>query len=133
MNYIRNRKPMLIKAQLCSLLLGSSFLTPSFAGAYSGGNGTSDTPFLISTRDDLLQLAANTSDYNKYFKLTTDLDLSDVSLEKALIAWDTDVDVGFQGTPFTGSFDGGNHTISNLTINATNTENWYLGFFGQMD
>jgi hypothetical protein len=41
------------------------------------------------------------------------------------------IPVGTSGTPFTGSFDGAGHTISNLTI-ARSLEN-YVGLFGSVD
>ena len=48
----------------------------------------------------------------------------------AIIAPDTSSSNGFQGTPFTGTFNGNSHKITGFTINGGN--NWYLGLFGQI-
>lgn len=103
------------------------------AAAYSGGAGTSTSPYQIATKADLLTLTATTADYSKYFILTADIDL-DPNLPggqvftTAIIAPDTSTSGGFQGTKFTGTFNGNNHIIYNATINTTN--NSYIGLFG---
>jgi hypothetical protein len=56
-----------------------------------------------------------------YYILGTDVDLSGV-------AW---TPVGDGTNRFTGTFDGGGHTISNLTINTPGTD--FQGFFGYLD
>ena len=47
---------------------------------------------------------------------------------RAIIAADTSSSVGFQGTAFTGTFDGNGHKITNFTINGGS--NYCLGLFG---
>ena len=98
----------------------------SFAVAYSGGSGTEATPYQIATKQDLLELGANTDDYDKYFIMTADIDLSSETFTRALIAWDTDTDSNYNGTAFTGTFNGDGHVISNLTVNGA----YYCGLFG---
>ena len=86
------------------------------------GAGTETDPFLINNLNDLKWFrddvnAGNT--YKKLFvKITADIDLG--SEEWAPIGNSTNI---FQGT-----FDGDNHTISNLVINAAGKSN--IGFFG---
>ena len=99
---------------------------------YSGGSGTADDPYRIATAADLIALGETPDDYDKHFILTADIDL-DPNLpgrkvfDRAVIAPDTnDVQSGFQGTSFTGGFDGDGHVISNLTIAGV----CYLGLFG---
>jgi hypothetical protein len=77
-------------------------------------------------------LGESPDDYDKHFILNADIDL-DPNLpgrrifDRAVIAPDVnDSEDYFQGTPFTGVFDGNDHTISNLTI----TGGTYLGLFG---
>jgi hypothetical protein len=104
-------------------------------GKYSGGSGTSEDPWQIATVADLQAMAATAADWDKYFILTADLDLSSLSLSSALIAPDTANDndhQGFDGIPFTGSFDGNFHTIANFTINDTTGAD-FLGLFGKID
>jgi len=79
-------------------------------------------------------LGETTEDYDRHFILTNDIDL-DPNLpgrkvfDGAVIAPDVnDDDRWFQGTAFTGLFDGNGHTISHLTI----TGDSYLGLFGQL-
>ena len=101
---------------------------------YGGGSGTEEDPYQIATAEDLIALGETPEDYDKHFILTADIDLSPnlprrKVFDKAVIAPDTDaVKSYFQGTSFTGVFDGNGHKISHLTI----TGNYYLGLFGQL-
>jgi rhodanese-related sulfurtransferase len=101
---------------------------------YSGGAGTADDPYQIATAADLIALGETPEDYDKHFVLTADIDL-DPNLpgrkvfDRAVIAPDTNnVADNFQGTAFTGVFDGNGHTILHLRI----TGGGYLGLFGQL-
>jgi hypothetical protein len=110
------------------------FVLPAYA-KYSGGSGTAQDPYQIATAADLIALGETPEDYGTHFILTADIDL-DPNLPgrkvftKAVISPDTDPDTWgfFQGTPFTGVFDGNGHTISHLTMKGEN----YLGLFGQL-
>jgi hypothetical protein len=101
---------------------------------YSGGTGEPNDPYQIATAADLIALGETPADYDKHFLLTADIDLAPnlpgrKVFDKAVIAPDTDlVKSDFQGTPFTGVFDGNRHTISHLTIKGGS----YLGVFGQL-
>ncbi len=79
---------------------------------YSGGDGTADYPYLLSTANDLSGLAKNTNggeDYsNTYFRLTNDVTLTE--------DWTPIGEKG--GTQFAGTFDGGNFTISGMNVTA---------------
>jgi hypothetical protein len=101
---------------------------------YSGGTGEPNDPYQIATAADLIALGETPDDYDKHFVLTADIDL-DPNLpgrkvfDRAVIA----PHVGgmtnwFQGTTFTGVFDGSGHVISRLTINGGH----YIGLFGQL-
>lgn|GEM_PF-2265152 len=97
---------------------------------YSGGSGTPDDPYQIATKADLLTLRATPADFSKCFIMTSDIDLSGQVYDTAVIALDTEGARGFQGTPFTGIFDGNDHTISGLAISSTVGGNDFLGLFG---
>jgi hypothetical protein len=118
-----------------TLTIITTFIAGSTFGKYSGGTGDPCTPYQIATKTDLLVLAADANDYNKYFILTADIDL-DPNLPggqiftTAIIAPDTNSATDFQGTPFTGTFDGNGHKITHLTINGGS--NRYLGLFGRI-
>jgi unsaturated chondroitin disaccharide hydrolase len=97
--------------------------------AYSGdGNGSEKNPYQIADVNDLLELTSNTSNYTKCFILTADIDLEGETFTTAVIAPDTSTSSGFQGTQFTGIFNGNSHTISNLTITSPTQD--YVGLFG---
>jgi len=107
---------------------------------YAGGTGEPNDPYQIATAEDLMLLGETPEDYDKHFILTADIDL-DPNLpgrkvfDRAIIAPNVnDVTYSslgeplFDGTPFTGVFDGNGHTISHITI----TGGSYLGLFGQL-
>jgi len=101
---------------------------------YAGGLGTASEPYQIRTYCDLYALADDVNDYNKCFIMTADIDLDPClsgrrTLTTALIAPDIDNSYDdFDGTSFTGVFDGNDHKFTNLTINGG--ANDYLGLFG---
>ena len=89
------------------------------------GTGTAEDPFIVETVDDLKWFRDDVNGGNtysgKYVKLTADIDLDG---ENWIPIGDADADkIAFRGT-----FDGDNHTISNLYIWADDTG---LGFFGK--
>jgi hypothetical protein len=108
-----------------------SFTTYAYS-AYSGGSGTADDPYQIANVTDFQQLSATPTDWGKSFILTANINLTGLTFTQAPIAPDTDSATEyFQGTTFTGVFDGNGHVISNLRI-ATKLEG-YLGLFGYVD
>ncbi|MFH1369713.1 MAG: GLUG motif-containing protein [Planctomycetota bacterium] len=105
---------------------------------YSGGTGFPDDPYKIGSTADLLTLATDINDYNKYFILISDIDLNPnlpggQVFTTAVIARDTDSSNGvFDGISFTGVFDGAGRKIVNLTINTNGAGNDYLALFGRI-
>ncbi|MCL2247345.1 MAG: hypothetical protein FWC10_09605, partial [Lentimicrobiaceae bacterium] len=103
----------------CSIFMPFEALAQQF----SGGSGTSLSPYLINTSADLTSLktyvdAGNTNYNDKYYKVTNN------------ITWSNPDRIGGDGKPFMGNFDGGGYTISFDSIGKKNTN--YVGFFGQM-
>ena len=92
--------------------------------AYSGGCGTSENPYLISTAEQMNAIGAYLEDWDKHFKLTADIDLSSYTGTAFNI-------IGNKTTKFTGVFDGNGHTISNFTYTSTGTDN--IGLFGYVN
>ncbi len=85
---------------------------------FSGGNGTSANPYIITHVNQLDKVR----DYKRrFFKLGCDLDIRNYQNGNWLSLGDNE-------EPFNGFFDGNNRTIRNLSINAAN-EN-YQGLFG---
>ena len=96
---------------------------------YGGGLGTSGYPWQIYTLNQLTYLGNHPADYNKYFILMADINMVGHTYTQAIIAPDTDnANGGFQGTGFTGNFNGNGHKISNMTINMTAGD--FAGLFG---
>jgi hypothetical protein len=97
---------------------------------YSGGDGEPNSPYKIANVADFQLLSATPTDWSLSFILTADINLTSLTFTQAPIAPDTNntPDNGFQGTKFTGVFDGNGHTISNLTITASTKE--FIGLFG---
>ena len=80
--------------------------------SFAGGEGTQESPYLIATVGDMMQIANNP---NAHFKLVNDIDMGSVC------TW-SPVDIH-------GGFDGNNHTIcANIADDAA--EN--LGLFGEI-
>jgi hypothetical protein len=124
---------MMRSIRFVMILIAGWITLPAHLFGYSGGTGDPESPYEIATVNDLLQLAATTTDYTEHFVLTADLDL-DPNLPggqvftSAVIAPDTSILGGYQGTPFKGTLDGNDHVLSNLTIAAPAGE--YVGLFG---
>ncbi|MBN2594931.1 MAG: hypothetical protein JXA81_15600 [Sedimentisphaerales bacterium] len=104
---------------------------------FSGGTGDPNDPYQIATVGDLMLLGESPEYYNKHFILTSDIDLypnlpSRKIFSRAVISPDVNaVESNFQGTPFTGVFNGNGHTISYLTIQSGTAH--FLGLFGKID
>ena len=88
---------------------------------FSGGTGTKEDPYLISSGAELkyLYYEVNADDSSYYYKLTNSIDLNNVLWEP----------IG-QKYSFKGHFDGNNHYIYNLNIQSSNTN--YYGLFGRV-
>jgi hypothetical protein len=110
-----------------AIIIGGLVLSSICLG-YSGGSGTAEEPYQIASKADLLALAGTVADYNKCFILTADINLEGQVFTTAIIAADTCSDDYFQGTSFTGEFDGNSHKITNFTINGGSND--CLGLFG---
>jgi serine/threonine protein kinase len=97
------------------------------------GNGTKESPYEISTAEQLDKFGKWPSKWDKHFILTNDIDMTGYVYSTALIAPDTNVeDPNFNGTVFTGIFNGNNYTIENLTINSHISNCNHLGLFGMV-
>ncbi|MBR0088805.1 MAG: hypothetical protein IJP94_03065, partial [Clostridia bacterium] len=95
-----------------SMAAGYLFAMPAFAEepSYSGGSGTKDDPYLISTAEDMWSLSDECKDKpqhtemytGKYFKVTKDIDLG-CSEDKQ---WMPIADYDGNNIRFCGTFDG---------------------------
>lgn len=104
--------------------------TTTLAGTYSGGSGTAQDPYKISSIADWQELIATSADYGKNFILLNDIDFGGINLTPVApdidsIAWN-----GFQGTPFMGIFNGNGHVLRNVVILLPGMA--YVGLFGNI-
>lgn len=93
---------------------------------YGGGSGTAADPYLISTPEQMNEIGANSSDWNKHFKLMEDIDLN------AYTGEDYNIIGSSSGSAFTGVFDGNGKKIYNFTYSNTYHRN-NIGVFGYVD
>jgi len=112
--------PNVFKILFALLISGWS---SSVQAQYSGGDGTSGTPYEINSLGDLVYLSEHSTDWGLYFIQT-----ADIVFPGPPYSGDGFLPVGDNVTIFTGSYDGQNHTISNLYINRSATDN--VGLFG---
>jgi len=87
----------------------------------SGGTGTEEDPIIVCNAEDLNDIR---TDLDANYALGKDIDLQCFSRQD-VNGWEP---IGAHLSEFTGSFDGQNHTISNLYINRPATNN--VSLFG---
>jgi hypothetical protein len=103
-------------------VFAAAFVQSAFAGTYGGGGGEPNDPYLIYTPEQMNQIGLDPNNWNKHFKLMADPNLSCYTgTQFNRIGTDYD-------HPFTGTFDGNSHIISNFTYTAPTTR--YVGLFG---
>ncbi|MHC4867273.1 MAG: hypothetical protein ACYTEX_24630, partial [Planctomycetota bacterium] len=81
------------------------FISGSAWAKYGGGSGTAGDPYRISTAADMNAIGTNSGDFDKHFVVTNDIDMSSIPGTSYNLIY-----------PFTGVFDGNNHTISNFSL-----------------
>jgi hypothetical protein len=98
------------------------------------GSGTQQDPFRIDSLADFDEFATYPIYWAFHTRLETDVNLAGRTYSTAVIAPDTNNAISWQfdGTAFTGVFDGNDHKIVNLTIDG-GAGNWFLGLFGLID
>lgn len=89
---------------------------------FASGTGTESDPYIISTAGQLIyfrnKVNSGTAYENQYIRLDADLDMNNKSFGAP---------IGIGGKQFKGTFDGNNHSISNLTISSSENS---VGLFG---
>ncbi|MHC4604860.1 MAG: GLUG motif-containing protein, partial [Planctomycetota bacterium] len=108
---------------LLVLLTISFSASPAYA-KYGGGTGEPNDPYLIFDANQMNAIGADSNDWDKHFLLMADIDLAGFTGISFNI-------IGNWDNPFTGRFDGSDHTISNFTYTSTGTSR--IGLFGYVD
>ena len=102
-----NRKTFL-RVIVASLLLAAGLvsLEGSPVGAFAGGTGTTLDPYQISTCAELMSIDDTTANLGKSYVLSSNIDCGSTTVTPMLNG----------STYFSGSLDGANRTISNMSI-----------------
>ncbi|HON19188.1 MAG TPA: HYR domain-containing protein [Salinivirgaceae bacterium] len=101
------------------------FLVSALFSQYSGGTGTQEDPYQISSFNDLISLSETATDWNKYFIQITDIDAASSSEMNGGSGFKP---IGDMTQPFTGRYNGNNFIINNLFINRSSEDS--IGLFG---
>ena len=75
-------------------------------GSFQSGSGSTTDPFIICSAAQFAAIGQQPSSWQNYFRLAQDLDLANVPL----------VPIGSKDQPFTGGFDGAQHTMRNVAV-----------------
>ena len=129
-----------LSISLCVMFLFSSviFAANGDLGAGSGADGSEGSPWLIEDFADFEAFCGDTTKWaaGQYTRLEADIDLDPslpgrVTYSQAPIAGDGDsTNLNyFDGTRYSGNFNGNGHIFSNLTIKG----GYYLGLFGYVN
>lgn len=113
---IRNICISLIMGIAWILLLSGSVFAAEPKTSFAGGDGTKENPYLISNARELESI----TELDKCYKLTQDIDMTGV--KHTPIGKDIE-------NPFTGTFDGNHHTISNVEMESDSV---IIGFVGRL-
>ena len=117
-------------------------VTGGATGYFSGGSGSSSSPFLISKVKDLIDLSKDFMYWNNafYFQQISDIDFGD---DETLVDWNGDgsatwtdedtlgfIPLGNSSHPFKARYYGQGYSINHLYINRSKENN--IGFFGDL-
>jgi hypothetical protein len=129
----------MVRAGFLILLVSLVFVNSLFAaGGTMPGSGTQTDPYLIEDTDDFFSFIGDSAYWNKDIRLESDISLAGTVFIQAPIAPDTNnSNSTFEGTKFSGSFDGNGYVISNLTIDVfqgtpSDQSNDFLALFGSV-
>jgi hypothetical protein len=115
--------------------LNNQNITGTYNVAYGGGSGTSSSPYLIYNAAQLNGIGARAGDWNKYFRLMADINLSGYDGKDGRPAFNrigSYINYGVAIMPFTGVFDGAGRTISNFIFDSNGGTD-SVGLFGYVD
>lgn len=110
-----------MKKNILSMVLAVlAVVAVSFAGTYSGGDGSVYNPYSLQTAADIIELSNTQADWvaGTYFKVDSEIDL----------AGNPNIVIGDETNPFDANFDGKFKAIKNYTWNAQRVV--FTGLFG---
>ena len=129
MVYVKISKSKIFKiVAIIVVLFVASNVNSRTTYAFSGGSGTSGSPYQITTAAELASLSSylGAGNSGKYFKVMNDIDLN-VSPYNTGTGW---TPIGTSSNGFYGKLDGNFKSISNLYYNSSGSN--YAGLFGNI-
>ncbi len=123
---MKARKQLQISRTIPFLMVVCLLGFPAHA-RYGGGSGTAEDPYQIWTPEQMNAIGAEPGDWDKHFKLMTDIDLGSYTGEQFNIIGE---DLP-QRLPFSGTLDGNGHRILNFTYRCSGKDN--IGLFGYVN
>lgn len=117
---------MFFKIGLPFFLVLFSILSAQTAIAPAAGDGTFLNPYQITSLENLYWIAANSSNWDKYYTQMNDIDAVETFSFFDGKGWKA---IGNTNNRFTGKYNGKNHTILNLYINRPEED--LVGLFGK--
>jgi hypothetical protein len=141
-SYSTSEATILGKAELSALTtaeleaggLGWSSVLATTEHTPTDGDGSDENPYQIATWQNLYWISQNSDKWDKHYLQTADIDFAEADPD--IKTWDSNKGwspIGNDPNHFTGSYDGGEFTISNLYIDRTDKFEWYIGLFGFID
>ncbi len=120
-------KTLLYLYIICTVILSEIIFaqTSTPPSNYGSSDGSESDPYFISSLENLFWLTQNSGEWDKYFEQTTNINASGTS------SWDSNQGlspIGNSSIKFTGTYNGREFSISNLTISRPSTS--YVGLFG---
>ena len=100
---------------------------------FAGGSGTEADPYLIKTKEQLDNVRNH---LDAHYKIVEDIVFSDADFAEGGIFYNDGSGwqpIGTSATPFSGTFDGGGHSISGMTITTGIEQSISVGLFGYSD
>lgn len=93
-----------------------------------GGSGTPEAPYQIANLGNLYWIAENSDRWSSSYIQTADIDASSTNSGEGWRPIGCWYNTSSENSPFTGSYNGDNYSISSLYINRPDTK--YVGLFG---
>jgi hypothetical protein len=132
---MRRRSRASLTECLSVLFMIAAVGAPRADAGFAGGTGQPNDPYQIATAEQLIAVGSDPNMLNKHFVLVADIDL-DPNLPgrrvftQAVIAAPRGDPNDLERLFFTGTLDGQNHMIKNLTIHVNKGE--WQGLFGEI-
>ncbi|MFZ6665689.1 hypothetical protein, partial [Peijinzhouia sedimentorum] len=115
----------------CASLNNGYPILTSFTGEITSvapaGSGTVGSPYQIASLANLKWITESSVRWASHYIQTADIDASSTAGWNCGLGW---LPIGNGTTNFTGTYNGGNYTIRNLTLNRTS--DFYTGLFGRL-